>query len=355
MAQFVRIESVQPRVEGKRRNKTVNYATSLDKEPEMILDVQGRGRGTKYLVKWTGFDDSHNSWEHANKLANSKHLIKEFTKNKKQGNSRAPPQPKSRAQKLDLQPPMEPEISMDSRRIRTDEKASRKLFKEALSPPTEDNCEPHTMPPRKTTTTAQDNKAKGTKSVQPSKKNSPVNRRGKRRGALPKLEDCAEDIYNVQHFEQLEQPSRRRVGEFSQPISSQEATNIERASRHLPTKPSSVMQVTVQELRPETTTAPPFTPGKQSDFKQTPSQYLKDLIKEPPSSDKDCSFRQIQSATEVTGHLRRDKSLHLRLRWDNNQLDSDFCEVYYPLEVVERLRPQLVLDYLKKHIKFVRA
>lgn len=354
MAQFYRVGN-QGKTEDHYRNKTVDPDSSMIREPEKILDIQGRGRGTKYFVKWKGMDESHNTWESTYTLSEYKHLIKEFSKNKKQVNSKITHQAKPKEPKPKLKPPTEAEMSLDSRKIRTDEKASRKLFKDVLSPPTEDLCEPETMPPQKKTTADPDGKSKAAKSVQPSKKSSPVNRRSKRRNALPKLEAYEEDIYNVQHFEQAERPNRKNFGDISQPISSNEATNLERISRHLPTKTNSVLLINNQELKPEATTSRHLSSNAKSGPKNTPSQKLQDLIKEPPSSDRNSWTYQIESANEVIGHLRRDKSLHLRLRWDNDQFEKDFREVYYPLEVVEKLKPQLVLDYLKRHIKFVQV
>jgi hypothetical protein len=45
---------------------------------EAILDVQGRGKYSKYLVKWKGLDDRYNSWEQLKDLHAYRGMIKEF-------------------------------------------------------------------------------------------------------------------------------------------------------------------------------------------------------------------------------------------------------------------------------------
>jgi hypothetical protein len=50
-------------------------------EVEKLLDSQVRWRRMEYLVKWKGYDDSHNSWEPVTNLANAKQAITTFHQN----------------------------------------------------------------------------------------------------------------------------------------------------------------------------------------------------------------------------------------------------------------------------------
>jgi hypothetical protein len=50
-------------------------------EVEAILDSKVHYRKVKYLVKWKGYDHSHNSWEPISHMSNSKALVKKFHNN----------------------------------------------------------------------------------------------------------------------------------------------------------------------------------------------------------------------------------------------------------------------------------
>lgn len=54
--------------------------TELEYEVEKILDSRLFRNKLQYLVKWKGYDDSHNDWEVVGNVKNSKHLINEFHK-----------------------------------------------------------------------------------------------------------------------------------------------------------------------------------------------------------------------------------------------------------------------------------
>lgn len=48
------------------------------KEVEHILDVKGRGPGSKYLIKWRGLDAGHNTWVTLERLEGKDDLLREF-------------------------------------------------------------------------------------------------------------------------------------------------------------------------------------------------------------------------------------------------------------------------------------
>ena len=50
---------------------------------EKIMNVRGRGKNKKYLIKWIGYADSENSWEPAHSFAHLPDLIKEFENTRK--------------------------------------------------------------------------------------------------------------------------------------------------------------------------------------------------------------------------------------------------------------------------------
>ena len=50
---------------------------------EKIMNVRGRGKNKKYLIKWIGYADSENSWEPAYSFAHLPDLIKEFENTRK--------------------------------------------------------------------------------------------------------------------------------------------------------------------------------------------------------------------------------------------------------------------------------
>jgi hypothetical protein len=47
-------------------------------EVEDILDMRKHYGKVQYLVKWTGYPDSENSWEHESDLGNAAALLKAF-------------------------------------------------------------------------------------------------------------------------------------------------------------------------------------------------------------------------------------------------------------------------------------
>ena len=67
------------------RNKLVEQLENgeLGWEVERILDVKGRGRALRYLVKWKGFPESDNSWEPVCNLDGCPDAMEEFHKRKK--------------------------------------------------------------------------------------------------------------------------------------------------------------------------------------------------------------------------------------------------------------------------------
>lgn len=47
-------------------------------EVEKVLDVEGRGKRRRYLVRWKGWDEAYDSWEPVDALANAQQLIADF-------------------------------------------------------------------------------------------------------------------------------------------------------------------------------------------------------------------------------------------------------------------------------------
>jgi hypothetical protein len=66
------------------RNPTEPEPIEIEGHPEFgvksVLDSRVYYRKVQYLVKWEGYDDSHNSWEPAANVSNSKELLKKFHK-----------------------------------------------------------------------------------------------------------------------------------------------------------------------------------------------------------------------------------------------------------------------------------
>lgn len=60
------------------QNHSKYIARPKEYEVEAILDVQGRGKYSKYLVKWKDLNESYNSWEKLNDLQGYRDLIREF-------------------------------------------------------------------------------------------------------------------------------------------------------------------------------------------------------------------------------------------------------------------------------------
>lgn len=52
----------------------------LEYEVEIFLNSHLFRKKLQYLVKWKGYDDSHNDWEPVDNVKNSKHLINKFHK-----------------------------------------------------------------------------------------------------------------------------------------------------------------------------------------------------------------------------------------------------------------------------------
>lgn len=57
---------------GRSRDENASYRV------ESIVDVRGRGRKTEYLIKWMGYDHSHNTWEPVCHLEGSRDLLELF-------------------------------------------------------------------------------------------------------------------------------------------------------------------------------------------------------------------------------------------------------------------------------------
>ena len=49
-----------------------------DFEVEQVLQKRKFGRETKYLIKWKGWTDSHNTWEPLEHLNNCHELLQQF-------------------------------------------------------------------------------------------------------------------------------------------------------------------------------------------------------------------------------------------------------------------------------------
>ena len=50
----------------------------IEYEVERIIGMKGSGHGRRFLVKWSGYPDSDNTWEPKRNLSNAKEKLAEF-------------------------------------------------------------------------------------------------------------------------------------------------------------------------------------------------------------------------------------------------------------------------------------
>ena len=69
---------MEAKMEAMREIELSSNSQNEKGEIEDILDTDGRGRATRYLVKWKGFSDEHNSWVPSSRLAKYKNLLTNY-------------------------------------------------------------------------------------------------------------------------------------------------------------------------------------------------------------------------------------------------------------------------------------
>ena len=60
------------------RPKPVIVDKEIEYEVERIIGMKGSGHGRHFLVKWSGYPDSDNTWEPKRNLSNAKEKLTEF-------------------------------------------------------------------------------------------------------------------------------------------------------------------------------------------------------------------------------------------------------------------------------------
>lgn len=266
---------------------------------EKILDVRGRGRSTEYLIKWLGFDNSHNTWEPPAHLVGSQELLEAFRANRIRENIRK------------YQNKKNGDFTLEDAEMRKD-------FKSELL---KNNGKPSFLVPI------------------PEIEELSIHKDRKEESETELIEELSKDKYNSKKNKLRSKRDEVKDDDNEPKIVKQKVASVSdhnekkpiRATSHESNKPLVGHQLFNLEKLEDGTKF--ITSAQISD-----SDRLKHLKKD------------LSKAVDVKKHVLINKKLHFLLEWNDKSIEDFYSKHYFSFAEIEEENPKVLLNYMKSFL-----